>query len=264
VVGSFSTLLSVLLPASPTAAEQVEIAAELERLAQEYGFSVTGLEQTEEIFGSAEGEELFPRLRRLLENFDHVIVQSATGGVDRIIVLGAKIPFEPPPPTSRSTRPETDEDENIVMQTARRGSQHLVQVSLEGKGGSKVERELQLDTGADYLVLPLSLLSELGMDKQALKEREMQTANGKVEAHIGTLPSLWLGESRITDIETAFLEDSKLGNSGLLGMSVLKRFKLTIDDEKGSVTLGHKEENGAGGGADDEETGSGSSGDEIP
>jgi clan AA aspartic protease (TIGR02281 family) len=210
--------------------------------------------------------ELFPRLRGLLENFNHVIVQVPGGGVDRVIVLGEKVPFEPPPATtSRApSRSEIGEGGDIVVESERRGAQHLVPVTLGGTGGSKVERELQLDTGADYLVLPLSLLADLGIDRQALEEREMQTANGKVKAHIGTLPSLWLGESRIRDVETAFLEDNKLGGGGLLGMSVLRRYKLTIDDEKNSITLGPKEGSDPIEAVSAEETGAVGPGDKNP
>jgi hypothetical protein len=35
----------------------------------------------------------------------------------------------------------------------------------------------------------------------------------------------------------AFLDDDKLGGNGLLGMSVLGRYQLTIDDEHDLVTL---------------------------
>jgi aspartyl protease family protein len=236
VVG-VSNLLLFWTHAPCYGAEQVEVADELERLAETHGFAVVGLEQTEESFGRAEGDELYPRLRRLLENFDHVIVQSPTGTVDRVIVLGVKVPFEPLPPPL----PPVGEDTDILMETQRRGTQHLVRVSLEGKTGSKVERELQVDTGSDYLVLPLSLIKELGVDERSLEKREMQTANGTVEARIGTLPTLWLGKHRIGNVEAAFLDDAKLGGNGLLGMSVLGRYKLTIDDEKNRITLGSKE-----------------------
>jgi clan AA aspartic protease (TIGR02281 family) len=226
-----------------------------------HGFDVSGLEQTEAAFGRAEGDVLYSRLRRLLERFDHVIVQGPSGDVERVIVLGEKVPVEPP--SAAPSKPRADEGEDIRVQTQRRGTQHVVRVSLGGKGGSKVERELHVDTGADYLVLPQSLMSQLGVDQGTLEERDMQTANGKVKARIGTLPSLWLGGRQIKDVETAFLEDSKLGSSGLLGMSVLRRYKLTIDDARNSITLGRKEAGGAteAGGA---EAGSADPGDKEP
>ena len=80
---------------------RVSVGAELERLAEVHGFALVGLDQTEDAFGRAGGDTLYLRLRRLLESFDHVIVQNLEGGVERVIVLGllgiaillAAIPF---------------------------------------------------------------------------------------------------------------------------------------------------------------------------
>jgi len=245
-VSRISTMLCLLFCAAAGSAEKVLVADELERLAEEHDFTVRGLEQIEEVYGRAAGEKLYPRLRRLLENFDHVIVQSSEGGVERVIVLGEKVPFEPPPQpvpteTAQSEGAEAAKGGDIVLLTERRGTQHLVRASLEGASGAKVPRELHVDTGADFVVLPQSLISTLGLMGKDLKEREMQTANGKVNGRIGTLPALWLGENRITDVEVAFIEDRKLGGSGLLGMSVLGRYKMTMDDAENRITLGVKD-----------------------
>jgi aspartyl protease family protein len=260
MAGGYSALLCLWAPSPALAAQQVEVTQELARLAETHGFAVIGLERTEGSFAGVEEDDLYARLRRLLEGFDYVIVQGPAGGVDRVIVLGEKVPFVPPPPAP----PAPTEDSDFVVPTQRRGTQHLVRATLGGKNGSKVERELQVDTGADYLVLPLSLVQTLGVDKGSLQEREMQTANGKVSAHFGTLPSLWLGERRIDDVETVFLEDAKLGNSGLLGMSVLARYKLTIEDDKNRITLGSKEEDEATGEGGAMEPASGNTPDKTP
>jgi clan AA aspartic protease (TIGR02281 family) len=243
ISAGIASLLFLLATVPVFSAQKVLVADELERLAEEHGFSVGGLEQIEEAFGRADGEKLYPRLRLLLENFDHVIVQSPEGGVDRVIVLGEKVPFEPTPPPepAGAPPPANAAGGDIVVETERRGTQHVVRVTLEGESGGKVERELHVDTGADYLVLPQSLISKLGIDKKDFDVRDMQTANGKVTASIGTLPALWLSGSRISSVETAFIEDARLGDNGLLGMSVLKRYKLTIDDDKNRITLGRKD-----------------------
>jgi predicted aspartyl protease len=55
------------------------------------------------------------------------------------------------------------------------------------------------------------------------------------------IPAIWLGSHRIDGVEVAFIEDSKLGGSGLLGMSVLGRFTMTIDDDENQLTLGRKQ-----------------------
>lgn len=240
--------LLLAIPTAAVSAEKVLVAEELERLAEKHGFTVRGLEQAEEIVGRADGEKLYPRLRLLLENFDHVIVQSSEGSVDRVIVLGEKVPFEPMPSPALAEAPPSapadGEGGDIVVRTQRRGTQHVVQVRLEGPDGAKVEQALHVDTGSDLLVLPQSLIPKLGIEKKALAEREMQTANGMAKALVGSLPVLWLSGNPVSGVETAFIEDKKLGGKGLLGMSVLKRYKLTIDDDENRITLGSKEETG--------------------
>jgi clan AA aspartic protease (TIGR02281 family) len=272
--------LGTLLFARSTLADQVDVAEELQRLADAHGFSVKGLEQTEEVQGRAEGEDLVPRLRRLLEDFNHVIVQAPAKGVERVIILGAKVPYEPPPPPQpeapegdeetpegKAEQPEGEQPDaeaqggekaeteesgedagsaelamstDIILDTTRRGSQHIVGIGLEGRGGNRVQESLLVDTGADRVVLPASLIARLGISPRDLKQREMQTANGKSSARIGTIRALWLGGTRVTNVDVAFIDDAKLGSSGLLGMSVLGRYKLTIDDERSQITLSSK------------------------
>lgn len=232
------------------APNRVSVGAELERLAQAHGFVLAGLEQTEDAFGRSGGDTLYLRLRRLLENFDHVIVQNPEGGVERVIVLGEKVPFEPtapvsaPPPSGDAVdagEAEGDSEGEIVLETFRRGTQHSVQASIEGKGGRRVTRRLMVDTGADYVVLPSSLVWRLALNPKDLTNREMQTANGKLTARVGPIAALWLGENRIEDVDAAFIDDRKLGGDGLLGMSVLGRYKVTIDDEGNRLILGNKQ-----------------------
>ncbi|MEA3277853.1 MAG: retropepsin-like aspartic protease [Pseudomonadota bacterium] len=238
-----SVSLLLLVSASAEAA-QVAVADELERLAEAHGFTLIGVEQTEDAFGRADSDELYPRLRRLLENFDHVIVQSPTG-IDRVIILGEKAPFVPAPTlperlAAEGSAQEQEAETDIVVETIRRGTQHAVRVHLEGKEGKRVEQTLLVDTGADYVVLPSSVAKELGLETAGLSEREMQTANGKVKARIGTLPALWLGPNRVAGVQAAFIEGGKLGGNGLLGMSFLGRYRMTIDDESRRLTLGSK------------------------
>jgi predicted aspartyl protease len=125
----------------------------------------------------------------------------------------------------------------IVLTSVRLGTQHAVQVALEGAEGARLDQLLLVDPGADFVVLPVSLIEALGLDSEDLGEREMQTANGLVTAKVGSLPGLWLGETRIEGIEVAFIDDDKLSGNGLLGMNVLGRYRLTIDDEHSQITL---------------------------
>jgi aspartyl protease family protein len=224
-------------------AGEVQVAGELQRLAAEQGFAVIGLQYTEEATGRADAKDLYTRLRQLLERFNSVIVQGSGGKIERVIILGLQVPVAAPPVASTPAPDENKAKETagkVVVQTARRGSAHTVQASVEGRNAQRIERTFIIDTGADVVVLPSSLLPQLGMSAAAMQEREMQTANGKVTAHIGALTALWLGDSRIPGVEAAFIDDTKLGSNALLGMSVLGRYRMTIDDEHGMLTLSGK------------------------
>jgi clan AA aspartic protease (TIGR02281 family) len=220
-------------------ASQVAVADELQRLAAANGFEVSGLRHTTETMGRVDTDELYPRLLELLGKFNSVIVQGPAGKIERVIVLGPKVPVEAPPVTAESA-PVQGKDGDIVVHTIRQGTAHAVQVSLEGESGQRISRTLVVDTGADFVVLPASLLAQLGLPAGAMKQRQMQTANGKVSARIGTLPGLWLGDARIPGVQAAFLDDAKLGENALLGMSVIGRYRMTMDDQHGLLTLAPK------------------------
>ncbi|MFD2110936.1 retropepsin-like aspartic protease family protein [Thiorhodococcus fuscus] len=231
---------------APSRSGQVEVAVELEHLMSEHGFKVRGIEQTQGALGHIAGDELRARLDTLLEAFDHIIVQAPGGGVERVIILGEKSAYVPPPMvTSVDGASETDDGgaskgDEIVLGTTRKGSSHAVTLTLEGVGGQKAEESLLIDTGADQVVLPVSLMSTLGMSPSSTRSQSVQTANGSVEAYVGKLSAIWLGETRISDVEVAFIDDQRLGGNSLLGMSVLGRFRMTIDDEKNQLTLASK------------------------
>jgi clan AA aspartic protease (TIGR02281 family) len=236
----------VLLPAA-AAAPLVDVEEELERLMAQHGFEVRGIEQTVDMEGRAEGTELVPRLRVLLDGFDHVILQDEDGGVDRIIILGEKVAVVAPPlivDGGSGLAPDGTPDEGtgqtgdaIVLATQRQGTSHAVNLTLEGPNGQRVQRVLLIDTGSDHVVLPASLIGPLGISPSDLRMQTVQTANGTVDARLGTLSGVWLGEHRVEGVSAAFIDDTRLGGNALLGMSLLGRFRVTIDDEQNQLTL---------------------------
>ncbi len=214
---------------------QVEVAAELRRLSAEFGFALRGVERSEGIKARAGGGSLPDRLRLLLEDVDHVIVQRPDGGIERIIILGEKGVYIPPP-AGNGSQPESGEA--IVLATQRQGSSHLVTLGLEGSTGiPQIQATLLIDTGAERVVLPASWMPRLGLASENLAAQTVQTANGLVEALIGRLPAIWVGPKRIEDVEVAFIDDQRLGGAALAGMSLLGRFRMTIDDAKNQLSL---------------------------
>jgi len=246
LVGAMGSLAATEA-AEPT---RVDVAEELERLMAAHGFTMKNadLEATRHAIGRAEGEALIPRLRVLLERFDHVIVQTPDGGVERVLILGEKTAVAPPAPDTAQGQEQPAEGEQgtegtpgaeIVVETQRKGTSHALMLSLEGESGKRVQRPLLLDTGADYVVLPASLLGPLGIRPSSLRRQPVQTANGTVEAQLGTLTAIWFGSQKVARVATAFIDDSRLGGNALLGMSVLGRFRVTIDDANNRVVLAH-------------------------
>lgn len=125
----------------------------------------------------------------------------------------------------------------IVISTVRKGNSHTLTATLEGANGIEIAQMLMVDTGATSVVLPASLIRRLGLSREDLTLVEAQTANGVVDNLAGILPAVWLNDRRIPDVAVAFGEDERLGGEGLLGMSVLSRFRLTIDDDRNQIIL---------------------------
>jgi predicted aspartyl protease len=78
------------------------------------------------------------------------------------------------------------------------------------------------------------------LNPATLRERPVQTANGSVNARLGRLPAVLLGTERLTNLAVAFIDDQRLGGQALLGMSVLGRFRMTIDDANNQIILAKK------------------------
>ena len=233
------SLFPFFLSPMAKSAEQVQVIHELRRLAARHHFRLFGTETLDDALqGRRVSGGLYFRLRTLLEGLNYILIQNPDGSIQRLIVLGEK-PTLPAPPVSIQSKlqPLT---ETIQIQTQRRGAQHAVEVSLEGMGGKRVPRTLLIDTGADAVVLPDSLRTLLGIPDHTLRKRVMQTANGRVQAQVGKLPALWIGGYRIPEVQVAYLPEDKLGNEGLLGMSLLRRYRVILDDQRGTLTLAPK------------------------
>ena len=234
------TVGSVLAADKPPRNARVEVTSELERLRSELGFEVRGIEQTEGAMAHSAGANPIERLHLLLEDFDHVIVQGPDAGIERVIILGEKAAYVPPPMVAESGLEGGSGDgapDEIVLTTQRRGTSHLVTVGLEGPSSQQVQEPMLIDTGADRVVLPLSMLATLGYSINDLSEQQVQTANGAVDARVGDLNAIWVGGRRVEGVGVAFIDDQRLGGTPLLGMSLLSRFRMTIDDSRNLLTL---------------------------
>ena len=201
-----------------------DLSEQLDRLAADYDFELDLRTDLSQAPSKPVSGDLLNRLDTLLADYNHVIIRSVHSGVQKVIVLGRKQRLPPAP-------------DEIVLKMQRRGTHHLVQATLVGTNGAEIPFELLVDTGSTLVVLPRSLIAELGIAPDGLTSRQVRTAQGRVTASIGQIPLIRIEDEEIADVGVAFIDDRKLGNNALLGMSVLSRYKMTLDDENSTMTL---------------------------
>jgi clan AA aspartic protease (TIGR02281 family) len=94
---------------------------------------------------------------------------------------------------------------------------------------------LLLDTGADMTILTKPVAKELWIPAiDRLPKMPFHTPGGVVNFPITTLQSLRVGTAEVRDVNVAIDTDGHL-SVGLLGMSFLRHFKVTVDQQRGQV-----------------------------
>ena len=199
-------------------------AYQLLELAADQHFAIQGIEQTDlydfkRVSGSTESQ-----IQQLLSEFNYVMIRTDSGKLERLIILGEK-----------SAGPK-----QIVVTTQKRGQQHLLSAAIKGLVDEWLNVDFLVDTGAERIVLPYSIMESLGYDAEKLETLKLQTANGIVEAKKGRLEAIEIDHEIIRDVGVAFVQDELLGENKLLGMNVLSRFRFTIDNELQEITFKKK------------------------
>jgi aspartyl protease family protein len=199
---------------------------QIQTLQSQTNIMVIGLEKVQneakiKTHGSPEQQ-----MQQLLAPFNHVISRNVKGQIDRIVILNKK---------------QKTEGNRIILPTSNQGNHLLVSVAISGNGSIWQTLDMLIDTGADMVVLPESMIAQLGLGNSAFTQRNIQTANGMVEAKLGLLQALKIAGETVDNVEAAFIPDSLLGDNSLLGMSVLGRYRMTIDDQSQTITLFKKE-----------------------
>lgn len=220
------TLSLAVMAISSVRAQATEAAsdlfAQLQSLQNRMQIQITGLERIQNEENVIATGSLEQQLEQLLVSYNHIVSRNAHGRIERIVIVNKK---------------QKSDSDRIVLPTRLVGSHLLVSVSLSGDGRLWQTVDMIIDTGADSVVLPESMISQLGLDDSTLSRQKMQTANGLTEARIGRLQELRIAGERVENVEAAFIADALLGNSRLLGMSVLGRYRVNIDDKSHLITL---------------------------
>jgi clan AA aspartic protease (TIGR02281 family) len=96
---------------------------------------------------------------------------------------------------------------------------------------------LLLDTGADVTILTQQVAKELRIPAlDRLPKLSFRTPGGVVNFPITTLQSLRVGTAEARAVNVAIDTDGHLP-VGLLGMSFLRHFKVTVDQQRGRITF---------------------------
>lgn len=198
---------------------------QLRALADRNGFTIEGLGRVgDEPAGHAAGA-LADQVRHLLQDYNYVMTRTAAGGIDTLRIISRRGENGPKSATG------------AYVQTRRMGAHHQVEATLTGPDRLTKALPLLVDTGATTIVLPASMIPELGFTEADLRPGTSQTASGMVAIKTGMLRAVRVGGVSASDVEVSFIDDAKLMGNPLLGMSFLQRFKMTMDDANNELIL---------------------------
>ncbi len=147
----------------------------------------------------------------------------------------------PPPQEELSDEPQEDDTSDspikpITVPISKIGGSLVVQVLLNGS----VDAHLIVDTGATMTVLSYDLGIELGLlSGSDVSLNTVNTAGGSVQVNMTHVGTIQVGSAKATHVAVAIhdLPGSISGVSGLLGMSFLRQFEVTLDAEQGFLRL---------------------------
>jgi clan AA aspartic protease (TIGR02281 family) len=135
--------------------------------------------------------------------------------------------------TEQSDRSDPAPD-HVVREPMPPGSR-LRPIIVEAMLNRKLAVPLMLDTGATYTVLTRQTAQDLGMTGlERLPKQRFLTPGGPIQAPVTTLKSIRVGTVEAQDVAVAIDIAGHLP-VGLLGMTFMRHFKVTVDQAQGQV-----------------------------
>ena len=133
----------------------------------------------------------------------------------------------------RSSDPEPGAENHHALPPGERARPIIVEALVN----QYVAVPLLLDTGATYTILTKQTAQKLGITAlERLPTRRFLTANGSVLYPVTTVQSVRVGTAEARAVEVAIDVEGHLP-LGLLGMSFLRHFKVTMDHAQHQVTF---------------------------
>jgi clan AA aspartic protease (TIGR02281 family) len=156
-----------------------------------------------------------------------------------------KLPAAPIPavPSSTEQRRTLSEEQGTGL------ANHTVEVPLQQVGhlfvatvklNGEQDARLIVDTGASHSIVSHRLAIELGLySDSSMGAVTMNTVGGPVQAPLARIKSIRLGEAEVRDSIVVIhdLPDSPTGVEGLLGLSALRQFQVTLDPTRKILSL---------------------------
>jgi clan AA aspartic protease (TIGR02281 family) len=139
-------------------------------------------------------------------------------------------------PFAQESNQDSSQDNDITIPLEKIGGSFVVQVNLNNERTA----HLIVDTGASMTVLSTNIAIDLGIlgttDNELLT---VNTAGGSVQVNMNYLSSLTVGNAQAHNVAVAIhdLPDIPEQIEGLLGMSFLKHFLITLDAEHARLIL---------------------------
>lgn len=218
-----SSLVLIVLSAHAQSTEDSgDLFKQIQSLQSQMAIQITGLERIQNEKKVFTRGNLEQQIEQVLASYNHIISRNAKGQIERIVIVNKK---------------QKTAVDSIVLPTSLQGNHFMVSVAISGNGSNWQTLDMIIDTGADLVVLPESMIAQLGLADSAFSRKKMQTANGVTEAKIGKLQELRIAGETIENVEVAFIADQLLGKNCLLGMSVLGRYQINIDHRSQLITL---------------------------
>ncbi len=186
------------------------------------GLQIAGMEKIQNGKKIPVNGNLEQQIKQLFSEYNHILIRNKKGKINRVVIVNKK---------------QKNKVGRIVLPATIEGSHFVVSVAISGDGKIWKTLDMVIDTGADLVVLPDSMIQELGLTDNLFTQAKMQTANGVTDAKIGVLKELKITGETVENVEAAFVPGSSLGGKSLLGMSVLGRYQLNIDDKNRLITL---------------------------
>jgi clan AA aspartic protease (TIGR02281 family) len=154
---------------------------------------------------------------------------NSKGALQEFKVYQPSVPGQAPEPSG----PPIAGPGRVKMTPTKPGGTVVIDAMLN----RRVTVPMLLDTGADFTVLTKQVARDLRLSSlDHLPTQEFKTAGGAVRFPIATLQSLRVGTAEARDVEVAIDIDGHMP-MGLLGMTFLRHFKVTVDHQRGQVTF---------------------------